>query len=265
MSVPLVWVDAFTAEPFRGNPAAVCLLSAPRPDAWHQAVASELGLSETAFLLAEGEGHRLRWFTPTTEVDLCGHATLASAHTLWSEGHLGADSPARFLTRSGPLSATLRDGWITLDFPADPVRPVAAPLALLEGLRGPVPLWTGRARGFYLAELAEADQVVALEPSLERIGALDGAGLIVTARAAKGASEDFVSRLFSPQLGVGEDPVTGSAHCVLGPYWGEKLGREELVGHQVSARGGRVRVRLAGGRALLSGQARTVLRGQLEV
>jgi PhzF family phenazine biosynthesis protein len=257
----IVQVDAFADRPFSGNPAAVCVLDGPRDEAWMQAVALEMNLSETAFLVAEGEGYRLRWFTPTVEVDLCGHATLASAHVLWEDGHLPPDAPARFLTRSGPLSATRDGGWITLDFPAKLAEREVDPGPVAKALGVPVSAaWANRFD--VLAEVESEGVVRSLAPDFGLVSAIPARGLIVTARADS-PGFDFVSRFFAPQSGVPEDPVTGSAHCFLGPHWGAKLGRTEMVGYQASRRGGVVRVRLEGDRVLLGGQAVTVLRGEL--
>jgi PhzF family phenazine biosynthesis protein len=260
---PIVQVDAFADRPFTGNPAAVCILPAPRDEGWMRDVAAEMNLSETAFLHPEDDGWRLRWFTPEVEVDLCGHATLATAHVLWEGGHLPADAQARFHTRSGLLTAR-RDGeWITLDFPAKPILEAPAPRGLGEAL-GVAPMYVGRSHFDVLVELSSEDEVRALDPDLARLRAVEARGVIVTARADGGGGYDFVSRFFAPCVGVNEDPVTGSAHCVLAPYWSAKLGRGELVGYQASRRGGTVRVRAAGDRVHLSGRAFTVLRGQLE-
>ena len=261
MGLPIVQVDAFTNQPYAGNPAAVCVMPAPRDDAWMQAVAREMNLAETAFLLPAKHGYRLRWFTPAAEVDLCGHATLASAHVLWEQGLLAADAPAQFHTRSGLLTCTWRGDWIDMDFPATP--PVAAepPAELAAALGAPL-LWVGRSPFDYLVEVASATTVRALRPDLAQLARLDVRGVIVTA-ASDTDGYDFVSRFFAPGVGVDEDPVTGSAHCCLGPFWGTRLDKAELMGYQASARGGVVRVRLAGDRVILSGQAVTVLRGEL--
>jgi PhzF family phenazine biosynthesis protein len=226
-----------------------------------QDVAREMNVSETAFLLPHEEGFDLRWFTPTTEVDLCGHATLASAHVLWEDGYLDPAEAARFHTRSGVLTCTRGDGWIEMDFPAEPAREVEAPEGLHEGI-GAEPVWVGRNRMDLLVELPDEKQVRSLQPELHALRKIDVRGIIVTSRGI-GAGYDFVSRFFAPRAGVDEDPVTGSAHCALAPYWTERLGREELVGYQVSARGGKVRTRLRGDRVLLGGQAVTVLRSEL--
>jgi predicted PhzF superfamily epimerase YddE/YHI9 len=251
-------VDAFATEPFRGNPAAVCLLDASRSDQWMQSVAAEMNLAETAFVTRLVDGFGLRWFTPTVEVDLCGHATLASAHVLWEVGEV--EPRLEFHTRSGLLSAERNEGGIRLDFPADPVSAVDPPPGLAATL-GAQPRRVGRGRTFYLVELADAAAVRALAPDIEAIAALDANGVIVT--AGGDGQSDFVSRLFAPALGIDEDPVTGAAHCCLGPYWQATLGRRTLVGYQASARGGFVGVEVNGDRVLLTGQAVTVVRGEL--
>lgn len=252
-------VDAFTNEPFRGNPAGVCVLEKWPADDWMQAVAAEMNLSETAFLVAEEGGYGLRWFTPAVEVDLCGHATLASAHVLWEEGHLAAGAQVQFHTRSGRLTARQDGAWITLDFPALPPREIEPPPGLVEAL-GATPVCVAEVGYFFLAELECEAAVRALTPDFRVLAGL-GKRTIVTARGEGGS--DFVSRFFAPGAGVDEDPVTGSAHCVLGPYWAARLGATEMLAVQVSRREGRVRVRLAGDRVLLSGQAVTTLRGEL--
>jgi predicted PhzF superfamily epimerase YddE/YHI9 len=261
MSVPLYQVDAFTGVPFAGNPAAVCLLEGPREEAWMQNVAREMNLSETAFLHPRDDGFALRWFTPAVEVDLCGHATLASAHVLWETGRLAADQRARFHTRSGPLGAGRRGGWIELDFPATPPTPAAPPAGLEEAL-GARALHVAKSRFDYLVEVDSEEAVRRLRPDLVRLGTLPARGVMVTSLAA-GAGYDFVSRFFAPQSGVPEDPVTGSAHCCLTPFWSARLGKLEMTARQLSARGGEIRVRLAGDRVILGGQAVTVLRGEL--
>lgn len=261
----LYLVDAFADRPFTGNPAAVCLLSTDADDAWLQAVAEEMHLSETAFLTRrpDGDGFDLRWFTPTAEVDLCGHATLASAHVLWETGRLGAGETARFHSRSGLLTAGRDDdGWITMDFPAEPPAPSEPPPDLLE-LLPHSPRYLGRNRLDYLALLADEEAVRRFEPDLQRLGRITARGLIVTARADEGRPYDFVSRYFAPQIGIPEDPVTGSTHCCLAPFWAERLGRSALTGYQASARGGTVRVEARGEHVLLAGHAVTVVRGEL--
>lgn len=258
--IPIYQIDAFADAPFTGNPAAVCLLDGVRDDAWMQNVAAEMNLSETAFLLEEGDAWRLRWFTPAVEVDLCGHATLASAHMLWEEERLPDDATARFLTRSGLLTAR-RDGeWIELDFPATPPEPAAAPDGLAEAL-GASPVWVGRSRFDLIVELETEMEVRRLRPDISALARLPARGIIVTALATSGP--DFVSRFFGPAVGVDEDPVTGSAHCALTPMWADRLGRRTMTAFQASARGGTVRVELAGDRVRLAGRTRTILRGEL--
>jgi len=261
MSLPIVQVDAFTDRPFAGNPAAVCLLPAPADAHWMQDVAREMNLSETAFLVPQRDGFDLRWFTPAIEVDLCGHATLASAHVLWDEGHLAAGTQARFHTRSGLLTADRRGDWIEMDFPATPAEPATAPAGLTAAI-GVTPRFVGRSRFDYLLEVDGEEIVRGCKPDFGALARVDARGVIVTSRAAA-ASYDFVSRFFAPRAGVNEDPVTGSAHCALAPHWTAQLGRPELVGYQASARGGTVRVRLQGDRVIIGGQAVTVLRGEL--
>ncbi len=267
MKIPIYQVDAFTDKPFAGNPAAVCILPAPGEEGWMQAVAREMNLSETAFLCPQADGYALRWFTPAVEVDLCGHATLASAHVLWETGTLQPQEQARFHTRSGLLTAVRRadgieeDGYILMDFPATPDEPVGTVPGLGEAL-GVVPQYVGKSRFDYLIE-AESEAVVhALRPDFAALRTLGVRGVMVTSRADS-PGYDFVSRFFAPGAGVDEDPVTGSAHCCLGPFWHRRLGRVEFTAYQASARGGTVRVRLAGDRVYLGGQAVTVLRGAL--
>lgn len=259
MSVKLFQVDSFTDKPFAGNPAAVCLLDEPRDADWMQNVALEMNLSETAFLVKEDDGHRLRWFTPRLEVELCGHATLASAHVLWEAGVLPPDRQARFHTLSGLLTADRKGDWIEMDFPAEPVEAVDAPVDFTQAL-GATPTFVGRNRMDFLVEVESEEAVRTLKPDFSLIESLPARGVMVTAPARE---YDFVSRFFAPQCGVLEDPVTGSAHCALGPYWSAKLNKSELVGYQASARGGVVRVQVAGDRVKLGGQAVTVLRGEL--
>jgi PhzF family phenazine biosynthesis protein len=261
MALTILQVDAFTSEPFLGNPAAVCLLDGERDSSWMQRVAREMNLSETAFLRRSDDGFALRWFTPAVEVDLCGHATLASAHALWEIGQLGASEPARFHTRSGLLTAVRRGDWIELDFPATPEEPVAAPPGLAEAL-GARPRYVGKSRFDYLVELDGEETVRSLRPDFQRLSAISARGIIVTGRSAT-PNRDFVSRFFAPASGVNEDPVTGSAHCCLAPFWSGRLKKDHFVAHQLSERGGVLKVRFAGDRVLLAGQAVTVLRGEL--
>jgi PhzF family phenazine biosynthesis protein len=261
MELPLVHVDAFTTTPFAGNPAAVCLLEAAREAGWMQALAAEMNLPETAFVVAQSDGFGLRWFTPTIEVDLCGHATLAAAHALWEADRLAPGAVARFHTKSGVLTAARRGDWIELDFPAEPATAAEPPAALPEAL-AVTTKWTGRNRFDWLVEVDSAATVRALAPDMERLAGVPARGVIVTA-PSDDARYDFVSRFFAPRAGIPEDPVTGSAHCCLGPFWATRLGRTALTGYQASRRGGTVRVRLAGERAILAGQAVTVFRGTL--
>jgi PhzF family phenazine biosynthesis protein len=261
MGVRIVQVDAFSSRPFTGNPAAVCVLPSPRDAGWMQDVAREMNLAETAFLHPEDGGYRLRWFTPAVEVALCGHATLASAHVLWEEGHLPAARQARFHTQSGLLTADRAGDWIELDFPATPPAPASAPTGLAAAL-GVTPRWVGRSKFDYLVEVESEQTVRGLAPDLTALARVEARGVIVTSRAGTWGY-DFVSRFFAPQSGVPEDPVTGSAHCALTPFWSERLHKSEMTAYQASARGGVVRVRLAGDRVILGGQAVTVLRGEL--
>ncbi|MBI1846703.1 MAG: PhzF family phenazine biosynthesis protein [Candidatus Rokubacteria bacterium] len=261
MTVPVVQVDAFTDRPFAGNPAAVCLLDAPRVDDWLEAVARELNLPATAFLVPARDGFDLRWFTTTAELTLCGHGTLASAHVLWETGRLAPGVAARFHARCGLLTAERRAGWIEMDFPAEPARETPPPPDLLEAL-GVSARLVARNRLDYLVEVASESVVRAVAPDLARLMRVDTRGVIVTAPAAK-PGYDFVSRFFAPRFGLAEDFVTGSAHCCLGPLWAERLGRRDLVGRQLSSRGGVVRVGVRGERVLLAGQAVTVFEGTL--
>ncbi|MGH7584143.1 MAG: PhzF family phenazine biosynthesis protein [Gemmatimonadales bacterium] len=256
-------IDAFADGPFTGNPAGVMLLDTPRPDHWMQQVAMEMNQAETAFLSPRAGGFSLRWFTPVAEVDLCGHATLASAHFLWEGGHAAPERPLRFDTRSGALSARRgADGSITVDFPAIVSRPVDPPTQLIDAL-GATPVAVLRGDFDLVCVMADAATVRNLAPDPVAIGRWDVRGVLVTAR---GDAEriDFISRCFFPALGVPEDPVTGSAHCALAPYWRTVLGSDTLVGYQASRRGGTVRCQVIGDRVELTGRAVTTLRGALE-
>ena len=252
-------VDAFTDRAFGGNPAAVCLLESARPDRWLQAVAAEMGCSETAFLVDDRGTSLLRWFTPVTEVDLCGHATLATAHVLF-EARPGLDRVA-FETRSGVLGARRSPDGIELDFPAQVATPVQPPAGLIDAL-GVQPVWVGRNATDFLVEVADAATVSSLIPDYPALRALSARGVMVTARGAEGKAADFVSRFFAPGVGIDEDPVTGSAHCCLGPHWAQRLGRNRLLAYQASPRGGWLTVETNGDRVLLGGRAVTVLDGQ---
>jgi PhzF family phenazine biosynthesis protein len=261
MEIPIYQVDAFTDRPFAGNPAAVCILDHPADAGWMQHVAAEMNLSETAFLHREGEGFRLRWFTPRVEVDLCGHATLASAHVLWTTGYLWTSEEARFYTRSGLLTARLVDDWIELNFPAVAPEPAEPVTGLVESL-GVNPVAVGRNKFDFVVEVASDAEVRGAKPDHARLRQVPARGVMVTSRS-QNSKYDFVSRFFAPGAGIDEDPVTGSAHCCLAPYWAERLGKTEMVAYQASPRGGVVRVRLEGDRVLLGGQAVMVLRGSL--
>lgn len=269
MNRPIYIVDAFTKKRYGGNPAAVCLVDEPMEEAEMAAIAAEMNLSETAFVEKLQGEFGLRWFTPKAEVELCGHATLAAAHVLWETGRLGWSEEAVFSTLSGRLSARRdEDGSIAMDFPAEAPEPVQAPQELLEGL-GLIPRYAGRNRMDYIVEVDSEDTVRSIRPDFLLLRRLDVRGVVVTSRAdggrlADGHEIDMVSRAFYPGLGVDEDPVTGSAHCALAPYWSRRLRRTELTGYQASARGGLVGMRLQGDRVVLTGEAVTVLRGMLD-
>jgi predicted PhzF superfamily epimerase YddE/YHI9 len=248
MGIRIYQVDSFTIEPFKGNPAGVCILEEPADDAWMQHVAAEMNLSETAFVRRRAdEEFDLRWFTPAVEVELCGHATLATAHILWETRILSTDEQARFHTASGLL-------------PANPPEAIEPPDGLLGAL-GVAATYVGRTCFDYLVEVKDASAVRNAAPDFRELKRFGVRGVMITARSDD--ETDFVSRFFAPGAGVDEDPVTGSAHCALAPYWADKLRRDEVVGYQASARGGIVYCRVAGDRVLLSGHAVTVLRGEL--
>ena len=261
MDVKIYQVDAFTSKPFRGNPAAVCVLDEPRDESWMQDVAREMNLSETAFLHKEGDGYRLRWFTPVTEVELCGHATLASAHVLWETELLRSQDQAQFFTLSGILKAMRMGEEIELDFPATIAEPEVEPKGLREAL-GATPIYVGKTKFFELVEVESEEQVRELKPDFEKLKSLPARAIIVTS-AAETEGYDFISRCFAPNVGIDEDPVTGSAHCCLGPFWSERFGKEELVAYQASERGGTLRTRVEGDRVFIGGRAVTILRGVL--
>jgi PhzF family phenazine biosynthesis protein len=262
MTFPLFHVDAFTDRPFAGNPAAVCLLPAWRQDRWLQAVAGEMNLSETAFLVKHPDRFDLRWLTPKVEVDLCGHATLASAHVLWQEGHAAGDE-IRFSTKSGILKATRHGGTIELDFPLKPEAEAQVPAGLLQAL-GISAKYVGKNQFDYLLEVDSEADLRSIAPDFKRLAALPVRGIIVTSLSAD-SRFDFVSRFFAPASGVDEDPVTGSSHCCLGDFWRKRLGKTEFMALQASARGGVVKVRVTKDRAFLGGKAVTVARGELLV
>jgi len=254
-------VDAFTNTPFKGNPAAVCLLHEKVEEAWMQNLAAEMNLSETAFLLRGEDGFNLRWFTPTTEVDLCGHATLASAHVLWQEGWLSRDKQARFHTRSGLLTAEFKDDWIEMDFPAQPAQESPPPPGLLQAM-GMEASFVGFNGVDYLLVLESEKTLAGLNPDFIQLAKIPCRGVMVTSSSDL-LDYDFVSRFFAPRAGINEDPVTGSAHCCLAPFWATRLQKTEMIAFQASSRGGVVKVRMLEDRVLLSGQAVTVFKGEL--
>ncbi|HMB95996.1 MAG TPA: PhzF family phenazine biosynthesis protein [Tepidisphaeraceae bacterium] len=260
MPFPIFHVDAFTDKPFAGNPAAVCLLEKPADEKWMQRVAMEMNLSETAYLYPVENGFSLRWFTPAIEVALCGHATLASAHILWETGRLKPAEPARFHTKSGLLTCVRRGDWIEMDFPAIVAEPAPPPKNLLESLgikRGIV----ARGGTDYLVQIDSEAELRSLKPDFAQLKLVEARGVTVTARSS--GEFDFISRFFAPAAGIDEDPVTGSAHCRLAPWWQKKLGKNEMLAFQASRRGGIVKVKMAGDRVIIGGQAVTTLRGEL--
>jgi predicted PhzF superfamily epimerase YddE/YHI9 len=262
MAFPFFQVDAFADGPFSGNPAAVVLLPGAAETAWMHQVAAEMNLSETAFLTRRAEGEfDLRWFTPAVEVDLCGHATLASAHALWQGGHVPTSTPLQFHTKSGVLTATPADGWIELDFPATQVKVAEPPDGLLDALRAQAK-YVGRSKFDYLVEVGSEETVRELKPDFAVLRTIPVRGVIVTSQAST-PGWDFVSRFFAPGSGIDEDPVTGSAHCALAPYWSVKLGKNDFTARQLSSRGGTLRLSLVGDRVKLRGRATSVLRGEL--
>jgi PhzF family phenazine biosynthesis protein len=257
-------IDAFTDTPFAGNPAAVCVLTQPINETRMQNIAREMNLSETAFLNRRADGsYDLRWFTPTVEVDLCGHATLASTQALLESGQIQSGQSVQFHTKSGVLSARHDGDWIELDFPATLAEPCDAPAGLADAL-GVTPQYVAKSRFDYLVEVADEATVRGARPDFGRLRALPVRGVMITSGSST-AAVDFVSRFFAPGSGIDEDPVTGSAHCALTPFWSQRLGKTELVAHQLSSRGGVLRVRLDGDRVHLGGQAVTVLRGEILV
>jgi PhzF family phenazine biosynthesis protein len=263
MTIPLFHVDAFAEQPFSGNPAAVCILKEQRDARWLQSVAAEMNLAETAFVQRQADGFSLRWFTPKVEVDLCGHATLASAHVLWHENHVPPTQTIHFHTRSGILTAAQNDGDINLDFPLTPEEPAPTPAGLTDALGVPL-VYVGRSRFDYLVEVDSEAALRRLKPDFPRLAKLTTRGFIVTSESDS-PDFDFVSRYFAPAVGIDEDPVTGSAHCCLASYWRKKLNKNEFSAYQASARGGIVRVRISGDRAILGGRAVIVAKGLLVV
>lgn len=262
----LFHVDAFTVHPFTGNPAAICLLERERSDVWMQNLAAELNLSETAIIqpfLGESTHYQLRWFTPEVEVNLCGHATLASAHVLFSEGRVPHGSIIRFQTKSGELVCSQdEEGWISMEFPLRPAVEVQPPPNLLFSLGLDRALFVGRnEENDLIVEVEKAETLRLIEPDFEGLGYMDARGIMVTSPGD--GRFDFLSRFFAPAVGIPEDPVTGSAHCCLAPYWAKKLGKDRLVGFQASERGGEVRMELRGNLVILKGHAVTVMKGAL--
>jgi predicted PhzF superfamily epimerase YddE/YHI9 len=264
MTIPITWVDAFSDKAFGGNPAAVCLPGEPLDDERMQSIAFELGISESAFLAPTDDPTTfgLRWFSPATEIDLCGHATLASAHVLRQRGEVDGTQALTFHTRSGPLRASFDGDTIELDFPADPMIPGPLPASLAQQWPGAV-LASGHTDFFTFVVLDAAEAVRAYEPDLAAIAATGSRALLLTAAATPDSGADYVLRVFGPNVGIDEDPATGSAQCAAGPYWAAALGRDELVAHQLSQRGATLYVRPDGERVRIAGRATTVLTGEL--
>jgi len=261
MAIEIYQADAFTEKPFGGNPAGVCLLPGPADEEWMQKVARDMNVSETAFLYREGRGFNLRWFTPSVEVELCGHATLASAHILWETGRVPGRDAIEFYTLSGTLTAVMNGGMIELDFPSEPAEGAEAPPALTESL-GVKPLYIGKNRFDYLVEAGSEKEVRALSPDFALLATIPVRGVMVTS-ASDDPKYDFVCRFFGPASGINEDPATGSAYCCLGPYWQKKTGKSEFLAYQASERGGVIGVRVAGERVKLLGNAVTIFKGEM--
>jgi PhzF family phenazine biosynthesis protein len=262
MEIPFFQVDAFTDAPFKGNPAAVCITEHALPETLMQQIAAENNLAETAFVSKDGEDFNLRWFTPVTEVPLCGHATLATAHILWQEGLVPPQQEIRFDTQSGLLIAARNEDWITLNFPSLTGHSVQLPQEIKEIL-GVAPVHTVDVFNRFLVEVATEEEVYNASPDFFRLARHPK--VVITARANNGSAYDFISRFFAPCIGINEDPVTGSAHCCLAPYWSAKLGKQEMLAYQASARGGMMKVKVDGDRILMSGQAVTVIRGDYRI
>jgi len=260
-NIALYQVDAFSEEKFRGNPAAVCLLETSAEESWMQAVAAEMNLSETAFLWPQKDGFQLRWFTPTVEVDLCGHATLASAHVLYEFNKVSSNKPIHFHTKSGLLIVQQQDGSLVMDFPAEPAEEIP-PLQILLSILDLSPLYTGRTRSNLLVHVREEQQLYDFKADADTLLQIPMEGIILTSET-ENPDFDFVSRFFAPRCGILEDPVTGSAHCCLGPYWAPKRGNNKMVAYQASKRGGIVGVQVDGDRVYLTGKAVTVMVGAL--
>jgi PhzF family phenazine biosynthesis protein len=268
MSTPIIWVDAFTDVPFAGNPAAVCVLdpaAATMSDDRMQSLAFELGIAETAYVTPTGDPlvFGLRWFSPAVEIDLCGHATLASAHALRQTGVVDGNAPLTFHTRSGPLMASFDGDLISLDFPADPITPGPLPDQLAGEWPDASIVHAGSTGFFLFVALTTAAAVRDYQPNLAAIAATGSKALLLTAAAEPGSGADYVLRVFGPSVGIDEDPATGSAQCSAGPYWADALGKGDLVAQQASARGAVLHVRPEGDRVRISGHATTVLSGFL--
>jgi PhzF family phenazine biosynthesis protein len=264
MGQRITQVDAFTSEPFRGNPAAICVLESEADPVWMQRVALEMNLSETAYLVPRADGFGLRWFTPAVEVDLCGHATVASAHVLWQDGIVARTDECRFHTRSGLLTARLNGDWIEVSFPLETVMPRSGhgETEAALGVKSIAAAASPRLQ-YLVLELADEQAVLSCAPDFTVLSRVPYKGIIVTSLADPAKPYAFVSRFFGPRLGVNEDPATGSAHCVLGPYWQSRLGRNEFIAYQASFRGAEIRVRVGADRTILGGRAVTVMRGEL--
>ncbi len=264
MKQTIIQVDAFTDRVFQGNPAAVCVLESEQDEQWMQSVAQEMNLSETAFLLKQDRHYILRWFTPTTEVPLCGHATLASAHVLWTEGYASTGQAIGFQTKSGLLTAKCQDNWIELNFPVNRSQDIPAITKLQDALGVAIKTFAYNSLG-YLVEIQSPKQLKQLEPNFALLKQLPISNVIVTSLAAENSEYDFVSRFFAPGSGIDEDPVTGAAHCCLAPYWRDRLHQDRFLAYQASNRGGVVKVHYDGGdRVFLQGQAVTVMRGEFQ-
>lgn len=269
MKLPIFTVDAFTAKPFAGNPAAVIILNEPIKESIMQSIADEINLAETAFVMKEKDnpGFSLRWMTPVMEVDLCGHATLATSHVLWQQGICSESEPILYHTRSGELTAVKRNEKIELNFPAIPQKQIKYPPELIAAIGGVLPKYVGMTKWNYIIELENEDAVRNLKPDYNVMLGLPGWGTIITAKADEGNPDgfDFISRFFAPEKGIQEDPVTGSAHCALAPYWAGRLGKTDFKAYQASPRGGVLGVRVEGDRIYLTGNAVSVISGEIEI
>ncbi len=259
----LFQVNAFSDQAFNGNPAAVCLLDTAKPDSWMQSVAAQMNLSETAFLTPLGNAFSLRWFTPLKEVDMCGHATLASAHILWQQGIADKQDTIHFDTLSGELTATLQNDCIELDFPRLSLKPIETPRELIEIL-GITPTFSAMFGEKHLFEIEDQQQLEQLTPDFSALKSIPARGVSITCKS-RDSKYDFVSRYFAPWVGINEDPANGSSHCALTPYWANHFGKNELTAYQASERGGELTLRLAGDRVKISGKAITVLKAELLV